>query len=48
MTTMNSEMLQQAADDAAAKRKRKRLLLGLAGVVKLLSLAYFACDHYFA
>jgi membrane fusion protein (multidrug efflux system) len=55
MTTMNTETLQQAdkalvqaADDAAAKRKRKRLLLGLAGVVKLLSLAYFSYDHYFA
>ena len=55
MTTMNTEMLQQAdealeqaANDAAAKRKRKKMLLGLAGTVKLLSLAYFAYDHYFA
>ena len=55
MTAMNTEMpqqadkaLAQAADDGAARRKRKRLLLGLAGVVKLLSLAYFAYDHYFA
>jgi membrane fusion protein (multidrug efflux system) len=55
MTTMNTETLQradkaleQAANDAAAKRKRKKMLLGLAGTVKLLSLAYFAYDHYFA
>jgi membrane fusion protein (multidrug efflux system) len=55
MTTMNTETLQQAdkallqaADDASAKRKRKRMLLGLAGTVKLLSLAYLAYDHYFA
>jgi membrane fusion protein, multidrug efflux system len=55
MTTMNTETLQladdalaRAADDAAAKKKRKRLLLGLAAAVKLLSMAYFAYDHYFA
>src|SRR5687768_16625316 len=48
--------LEQAAEDAAVtadadarnKAKRKRLLLGLAGAVKVLSLAYFAYDHYFA
>jgi membrane fusion protein (multidrug efflux system) len=55
MTTMNTETLQraddalaQAIDDAAAKKKRKRMLLGLAAVVKLLSMAYFAYDHFFA
>jgi membrane fusion protein (multidrug efflux system) len=55
MTTMNTETLQQAdkaleqaAEDAAVKRKRKKMLLGLAGTVKLLSLGYFVYDHYFA
>jgi membrane fusion protein, multidrug efflux system len=55
MTTMNTDAMQQAdkaleeaAADAAARKKRKRMLLGLAAAVKLLSMAYFAYDHFFA
>ena len=50
MTTLNTEVLQQADEalDRDAKAKRKRRLLGLAGAVLTLGTGYGAYDHFYA
>jgi membrane fusion protein (multidrug efflux system) len=50
MTTLNTEVLQQAdqALERDAKLKRKRRLLGLAGLVLTIGTGYAAYDHFYA
>jgi membrane fusion protein (multidrug efflux system) len=50
MTTLNTEVLQQAdqALERDAKLKRKRRLLGLAGLVLTIGAGYAAYDHFYA
>jgi membrane fusion protein (multidrug efflux system) len=50
MTTMNTEVLNQADEalDRDAKQKRTRRLLGIAGAVLTFGTGYAASDHFYA